>query len=126
MSVLCASVGGVLLVSNLHQLGFRSTHKQQNQSPVELSVHLLNDKQICCFTHCVWSYNIFAVSLSLDRIGLNFVADPVDVMGDTGVDPRLILLPAPIAPADHTHQSHPVIVSTDERATRVTLWVKIK
>lgn len=68
------------------------------------------------------SFNIQHTTVStLDWVCLNFVADPIDVMCDTGVDPRLILLPTPIAPADHTHQSHLVIVSTDKRATRVSL-----
>lgn len=108
-----------------HQFGFRSKDKPQNQSLVDLSVYLLNDKHQLCLW--VWSsINIFAVSRTLDRVCLNFAVDPVDVMGDTGVDSRLILLPAPIAPADHTHQSHLVIVSTDERAAGVSLWVKVK
>lgn len=76
----------------------------------------------------VWSSSnvVFAASLTLDGVCLDFAVDPVDVMGDTGVDPGLIYLPAPIAPADHTHQSHLVIVPTDKRATRVSLWVNVK
>lgn len=62
-----------------------------------------------------------AGSLPLDGVRLDFAVDPVDVVSDAGVDPGLIPLPAPVAPADHTHQSHLVIVSTDKRATRVSL-----
>lgn len=67
-----------------------------------------------------------AVSLTLDRVCFDFALDPVNVMGHTGVDPRLIPLPAAVAPADHTHQSHLVVVPTDKRATRVSLWVNAK
>lgn len=105
-----------------------------NKSPVDLSVYLLNDKHICLcwFSHCIYGLGLsnntfFAVSLTLEYwVCLNFAIDPADVIGDSGVDPRLIPLPAPVAPADHTHQSHPVIVPTDERAARVALQVKIK
>lgn len=53
----CISVGVVLLVSKLHQFGFRSTN-EQNLSPVDLPVYLLKDKHICvyCLTHCVYGY----------------------------------------------------------------------
>lgn len=66
----------------------------------------------------------FAVSLNLDWVCFDDAIDPVDVMGHTGIDPRLILLPAPITPADHTHQSHLAIVSTDKWTTGVSLCVK--
>lgn len=62
--------------------------------------------------------------VALQRIGLNFAIDPIDVAGDAGIDPGLVLLSAPIAPADHAHQGHPVIVSTDERTPRISLWLK--
>lgn len=78
------------------------------------------------FMGVVIQQHLLLVSLTLDRVCCNFAIDPVDVMGDTCVDPRLIPLPTPIAPADHTHQSHLVIVSADERAARVSLWAKFK
>lgn len=65
----------------------------------------------------------FAWFLALDWVCFNFAIDPVNVMGHTGVDPRLILLPTPVTPADHAHQSHLAIVSTDKWPTRVSLWV---
>lgn len=63
---------------------------------------------------------------ALHRIGLHFVIDPLDVVGDAGVDSGLVLHPAPIAPADHAHQSHPVIISADEGAPGIPLWLKNK
>lgn len=79
---------------------------------------------------CLWVRSsikiFFAVSLTLDWVCLNYTVNPVDVMGDAGVDPGLILLPTPIAPTDHTHQGHLVVVPTDERATRVSLWGNAK
>lgn len=69
----------------------------------------------------------FQLSLfSLHWIGLNFATDPLDVIGDAGIDPRLVPLSAPVAPADHAHQSHPVVISTDERTPRISLWLKFK
>lgn len=90
---------------------------------------MLNISVFAVFTHRVYGYVHPTTSsvrslLTLDRVCLNFAVDPVNVMGDTGVDPGLILLPAPVAPADHAHQGHLVIVSTDERAARVSLWVQ--
>lgn len=84
---------------------------------------------LCSLFHplCLWGWssdNIFLAVSALDWARLNFAIDPVDVMGDTGVDPRLVLLTAPIAPADHAHQSHLVLVFADKRTTRVSLLVE--
>lgn len=57
----------------------------------------------------------------LKWVGLHFAICPVNIFGDVSIDPRLVLLSAPIAPADHTHQSHLAIVSTDERPAGVSL-----
>lgn len=61
--------------------------------------------------------------MALQRIGFHFAVDPIDVAGDAGIDPGLVLLPTPITPADHAHQGHPVIVSTDEGTPRISLWL---
>lgn len=64
------------------------------------------------------------VGLTLDWAGLHFLIDPANVVGDTGVHTGFVPLPAPIAPADHTHQSHTVVVLADKRTTRVSLQKK--
>lgn len=70
--------------------------------------------------------HLFAVSPTLDRVCFNFAVDPVDVIGDACVDPGLILMAAPVAPADHAHQSHPVLGLTHQGAARVSLWGKLE
>lgn len=91
-------------------------------------VDLLQDQHICvcCFTHCAYGYGHPTTSSSLfspilDRVCLNYAIDPVDVMCDTGVHAGRVFLPAPVAPADHAHQSHSAIVGTDQWATGVSL-----
>lgn len=94
-------------------------------SPVDFNI----DKHIyvCYITHSVHPtmYSL-QVCFTLDWVFLNFAVNPADVMSDTGVDTRLISLTTTIAPADHTHEGHPVIVSANKWATRVSLWMKFK
>lgn len=104
---------------------------EQKQSPVGLPVYLLKDNTRVCllfYPLClwVWSSNTLPLQclLILDWVCSDYAIDPVDVMGHTGINPGLILLPAPITPADHTHQSHLAIVSTDKWTTGVSLCVK--
>lgn len=79
---------------------------------------------VCCCAHCPHGCGhptTPTVSPVLHRVRPHFLVDPIDVMCDAGVDPRLVLLSAAVAPADHAHQSHLAVAGTDQRATRVSL-----
>lgn len=128
-SVCVVPVGVVHLVWNLHQFRWSSDQQMNRTTALWISlVDLLKDKHICvcCFTRCAYGLGHPTTSSSLfspilDRVCLDFLVDPVDVMCDTGVHPGRVFLPAPVTPADHAHQSHPAIVGTDQWATGVSL-----
>lgn len=120
----------VHLVENLHQCRLRST-EGQNHSPVDPQIFdPLKGEGLCLcllvrprFSWVTSSNNILSsrVSPVLHRVCHHFLIDPVDVICHAGVHPWCVLLSAPVAPANHAHQSHPAVAGTDQWATRVSL-----
>lgn len=85
--------------------------------------NLLEDKRIHVLPSEFMVAQLHLLCPSLCWVDLHFATNPLDVLGDAGIDPWLVLLSAPVAPADHAHQSHPVIILTDERTPRISLWL---
>ena len=54
-------------------------------------------------------------------LGVDMPVDPVDIVLDAGVNPRVAGRGALVAEADHAHQLPPVSVSDHQRTARVTL-----
>lgn len=101
----------------------RTTALWISQSPT--SSKLNTSVCVCGCTHCSYGCahpTTSTVSPALHWVSLHFLIDPVNIMCDAGVDPRLVLLSAAVAPADYAHQSHSAIAGTDQWATRVSLW----
>lgn len=68
------------------------------------------------FPHHLISVSMFCVSVRSHLAG-----DPVWEVCDACVNARGVFLPATVAPADQTHQSHPAVLRTHERTAGIPL-----